>query len=89
MYCHDTVGTTDFVFTERSNVLCPLFGVSFKRVSTVLNSITEHVEQLPGLIKSDDHIRLKLKSSFFGLLKDLFICLPPEESTHLASRENL
>ena len=37
MYCLDTVGTTKFVLTERSNVLCPLFGVSFKRGSTVVS----------------------------------------------------
>ena len=37
LYCHGPVGTTAFI--ERSNVLCPVFTVFFKRGPSVHDSI--------------------------------------------------
>ena len=33
-------------FTERSNILCPLFGVSFKRGSTVLCILSYNINEI-------------------------------------------
>jgi len=50
------------------------------------------ITQLSGKCKSDDRLWLKLCSSFFGLTKDIYLCLlyiSPPGSTHTAFRDNL
>lgn len=54
--------------------------------------IKEGIEHIPGLKWSEDRLWIKLNAEFFGLDKDMYLCLAyvsPETSCHLASRDNL
>ena len=54
--------------------------------------IKEGIESIPGLEQSQDRLWIKLSANFFGLDKDIYLCLSyisPETSCHSASRDSL